>query len=211
MKGGSDQVSEPPFLIPQKWGFFISLLLGMAARLKLKVIYLEILKPHAMAYKISFLVFVLSVVFSQIHAQEFKITASNGSNFDEFGASVDVDGDYALVGAPLTGNFAESAYVFKRNGSTWIEEAIVHSSLSSSFDEFATQVAISGSFILIGAPGEDSKGDGSGSAFVFRRNGSNWSQETELTPSDGSLLDAFCTIAFLSLLPPYSHRIREGL
>jgi len=97
------------------------------------------------------------------------------------------------VGAPELGTFQGSAYVFKKNGVVWSEEAILTSSKASNFDDFGTQVAISGNYSLVGAPGEDTQGSGSGSAFVFRRNGSTWIEEAELTASDAAVLDALGT------------------
>jgi hypothetical protein len=54
-----------------------------------------------------------------------KLTASDGANFDQFGQSVCLSGDRALIGAPYNGS---SAYVFKfvddlifRNGFEFVD------------------------------------------------------------------------------------------
>ncbi|MCH7566943.1 MAG: choice-of-anchor D domain-containing protein, partial [Nitrospirae bacterium] len=57
---------------------------------------------------------------------EFKITASDGAVNDNFGSSVSISGDYAVVGAmgdDDNGTDAGSAYVFKRTGTSWAQEA----------------------------------------------------------------------------------------
>ena len=51
-----------------------------------------------------------------------KLTAADGAAGDQFGTSVSVSGDYAVVGAPEdddNGAGSGSAYVFVRSGSTW--------------------------------------------------------------------------------------------
>ena len=55
-------------------------------------------------------------------------------------------------------------------------------------DAFGCSVAISGSTAVVGAPGKNSK---RGAAYVFMRSGTAWSQQAELTASDGAAGDAF--------------------
>ena len=57
---------------------------------------------------------------------EVKLLASDGAAGDEFGDSVSISGDVALVGAPRNddkGTNSGSAYVFRWNGSSWVEES----------------------------------------------------------------------------------------
>ena len=59
-------------------------------------------------------------------SDEFKILASDGTYDDQFGNSVFISGDTAIVGALYDddrGNNSGSAYIFVRNGSTWTEQA----------------------------------------------------------------------------------------
>ncbi|NIQ88106.1 MAG: hypothetical protein GWN93_03075, partial [Deltaproteobacteria bacterium] len=58
-------------------------------------------------------------------------------------------------------------------------------------DYFGTSVSISGDVALVGADGNDDKGDDSGSAYVFRWNGSSWVEEQKLLASDGAAYDWF--------------------
>ncbi|MDZ4289223.1 MAG: FG-GAP repeat protein, partial [Prosthecobacter sp.] len=54
-------------------------------------------------------------------------------------------------------------------------------------DRFGTGVAVEGDTALIGVPGDDTAaGDNAGSAFVFLRTGSIWSQQARLTATDGT-------------------------
>ncbi len=55
-----------------------------------------------------------------------KLTASDAAAEDQFGLSVSLSGDRALVGAPTdddAGQDSGSAYVFEKQGSVWVETA----------------------------------------------------------------------------------------
>ena len=56
-------------------------------------------------------------------------------------------------------------------------------------DRFGSSVAISGDIAIVGSPGDDDLGDGSGSAYVF--NTTNGNQAFKLLPSHGRIGDGF--------------------
>jgi hypothetical protein len=58
-------------------------------------------------------------------------------------------------------------------------------------DFFGTSVSISGDFALVGALQDDDKGLDSGSAYMFQRNGSDWTFLSKLNASDGMSNDLF--------------------
>jgi hypothetical protein len=58
-------------------------------------------------------------------------------------------------------------------------------------DFFGTNVALSGDTAIVTANNDDPNGDRSGSAYVFRREGDRWTQETKLIPNDGDPRDWF--------------------
>lgn len=125
-----------------------------------------------------------------VWVQEQKLTASDADNADYFGYSVAIDGDLLVVGA-YRDEDGGSAYVFRREGTTWIEEDKLVASDHESGDEFGTSVSISGELIVVGAPKEDEAQSNSGSAYVFRREGATWVQETKLHADDAYTGDAF--------------------
>jgi len=132
--------------------------------------------------------------FSENWPEQDKITASDGAAGDYFGYSVSIDGDYALIGAYYDGDngpTSGSAYVFKRSGATWTEEAKLTASDGAVGDCFGISVSIDGDYALIGAYGNDDNGDYSGSAYVFKRSGTTWTEEAKLTASDGAADDYF--------------------
>ena len=126
--------------------------------------------------------------------QEQKLLASDGVSGDWFGGAVSIDGNVALVGAQGnddTDYNSGSAYVFRWNGSNWVEEQELLPSDGAAFDFCGESVSVDGNVALVGAVEDDDKGDDSGSAYVFRWNGSNWVQEQKLLPSDGAADDYF--------------------
>jgi len=123
-------------------------------------------------------------------------TASDGAAGDQFGFSVAISGDYALVGSPrndVGANINQGAvYVFVRSGSTWTQQTKLTVFGGSAGDQFGFSVAISGNSLLIGSPYDDVGSNiDQGSAYVFVRSGSVWSQLPVLTASDGAGNDAF--------------------
>ena len=86
---------------------------------------------------------------------------------DDFGSSVSLEGDRALVGADATNDHAGSAHMFERNGATWTEGAKFTASDGAQLDRFGASVSTSGGMALVGAPGDDDNGSSSGSAYVF--------------------------------------------
>jgi len=103
----------------------------------------------------------------------------------EFGASVALSGDTALVGAPdETGEETRSgvAYVFERETSgDWIEVARLQASDVQRNAAFGSAVSVSGDLAVVGAPLY--KDDGVlGAAYVFRRDVSGaWGEVAKLS------------------------------
>ena len=127
---------------------------------------------------------------------DLKLLPADGLSGDLFGHSVSIFGDYLIVGANGdddndNGDASGSAYIFKRNDTTWTEEAKLLASDGAIFDSFGYSVSIFGDYVLVGAKGHDEKGNNSGSVYVFKRSGTSWTEKTELLASDGTLFDAF--------------------
>lgn len=117
---------------------------------------------------------------------------------DYFGWSVAIDGDTAVIGAygdDDNGNLAGAAYVFRYNGSNWVQEQKLLASDGTEKDGFGKSVAISGDTILIGAPGTGVQYKVVvTAAYVFRYDGSSWVEEEKF--SDGAAGSGFgCSVA----------------
>jgi hypothetical protein len=136
-----------------------------------------------------------------IWTQQTKLIASDGATGDFFGQSVFISGDTALIGAPLDDNIgvvSGSTYVFTRTGTTWSQQAKLLALNGTTYACFGISVSLSGSTALIGASQDNDNGTMSGTAYVFTRNGTTWSQQAKLIASDGAFNDRFGQSVFLS-------------
>ena len=134
----------------------------------------------------------------ELWSQQAKIQASDAATSDSFGKSVSIssDGNTALVGAyghDTGGADAGSAYIFTRSGSTWSQQAKIQASDAAASDLFGISVSISsaGNTALVGAYGQDTGGSNAGSAYIFTRSGSTWSQQAKIQASDAEASDSF--------------------
>ena len=114
-----------------------------------------------------------------------KLLASDGANFDVFGTSVAISGDTVVVGAPFDTGYGWG-YVFVRAGTTWTQQQKLI--VGGVVDRFlGRSVAVSGDTALLGAPSDDTAaGAQAGSAYVFVRAGTTWTQQQKLVASDGA-------------------------
>jgi hypothetical protein len=129
-------------------------------------------------------------------SQLAKLTAADGAKGDVFGISVALDGDTALIGADLDDDKGEnsgSAYVYTRSKGTWSQQAKLTAADAGNVDIFGVRVAISGDTALIAARRDDDDVNGadSGSAYVFIRSGTSWTQQAKLTANDAEAGDLF--------------------
>lgn len=122
-----------------------------------------------------------------------KLTASDGAPYDIFGSAVDIEGDYLFVGAHVDDDHKGSVYIFKYNGSQWIQDIKIIAPDRDAYEWqcFGGEVEAQGNRVLIGAYYNDDNGYASGAVYVYERNGSLWSQKTKLMASDGCWWDLF--------------------
>jgi len=131
--------------------------------------------------------------------QQQKLHAPDGTDYDEFGGAVAIssDGNTAIIGAlgDDTGSIQNhgAAYVFTRSGTSWsIQQKLTSVQLVS--EHFGGAVAISndGNTIAVGVLGRDVYTNSRpGSAYVFTRSGTTWTQQQQLTAADGANDDNF--------------------
>ncbi|HEY6802349.1 MAG TPA: Calx-beta domain-containing protein [Pyrinomonadaceae bacterium] len=135
-----------------------------------------------------FLVLVIPVTAATF-TQRQKITSEPRAVGAQFGNAVAIDGDTMVVGARFDGTTASqagAAFVFVLNGGTWIQQAKLLANDGAVADKFGYSVAISGNTIVVGAFNDDSPLSNAGSAYVFVRSGTTWTQQQKLTASDAA-------------------------
>jgi hypothetical protein len=150
-------------------------------------------------------------------SQQAYIKASNAEAGDQFGYSVDIDGDTLVVGAigeasnatGVGGNQAANvstgagaAYVFVRSGSTWTQQEYIKATNTGSDDKFGSNIAISGDTLAVSAIAEDGSGTGidpannnsasnSGAVYIYVRSGSTWTVQATIKAHNTGSSDSF--------------------
>ena len=122
--------------------------------------------------------------------QLFKLLPDDGAAFDEFGVSVAISGEVAIVGARFddaNGSFSGSAYLFDTTTGRQIAKLLPNDGAGS--DLFGMSVAISESIAIVGALLDDDNGFDSGSAYLFDT--TTGRQVAKLLPNDGTAFDWF--------------------
>ena len=128
--------------------------------------------------------------------QQAKIQASDGRSMDYFGWSIAIsgDGNTAIVGA----FGANSAYIFtwSETSSSWSEQE----KIQAASDQFGRSVSISddGNTAIVGAPYDDTGVTNAGSAYIFTRSGTTWTQQQKIQASDKQVDDYFGTSVSIS-------------
>ena len=115
-----------------------------------------------------------------------KLTAPDGGTAnEEFGYSVDIDGDTVVVGtSPATANAEGKLYVFVKPATGWAGSNMPTATLTATgitaSDGFGESVAISGDTIVVGAQAQDYTDDQSntltdaGAAYVYTKPATGW-------------------------------------
>lgn len=114
--------------------------------------------------------------------------AASDPQANQFGASVAIDGDYAVISAQTADSWKGAAYVFHRNDhstpddlsdDTWDQMTKLTAFNGHNGDQFGYAVDIRGDWIAVGAPYDDLDGrEDKGSIYVFKRVGTTWSLQT---------------------------------
>ncbi|MFK7819579.1 MAG: aryl-sulfate sulfotransferase [Planctomycetaceae bacterium] len=136
----------------------------------------------------------------------------NAARNDQFGFSVDVEGNNMIAGAPNVKAIVETpegpveweqsgrVYVYRREGEQWdLQQQVDAPDVGNNFgagDQFGRSVAIYDSLAVVGAHAEEEfeSSHSSGAAYVLRRNAGgkdNWGVARKLTASDPAIRDQF--------------------
>ncbi|MDY7107726.1 MAG: hypothetical protein SYC29_03730 [Planctomycetota bacterium] len=124
---------------------------------------------------------------------------SDGNRPEWFGASVGVGNDLVVIGAPAIagretiGRREETGavHVFRCEDAQWVEEARLVPAECTGGENVGCALAVAGDVLVAGADAAAGEAANSGSAYVFRFDGSTWTEEAELTAPDGEAGDRF--------------------
>ena len=108
--------------------------------------------------------------------QQCKLTAEDADSSDNFGCSVSINGDYAIIGAQNdeeNGPDSGSAYVFKKSDtpgdSNWYQQYKILAEDGGGNENFGCSVSLDGDYTVIGAGNDDENGPGAGAAYIFKK------------------------------------------
>jgi FG-GAP repeat len=128
--------------------------------------------------------------------QGVQIAANDAGFNDHYGRALDVSGNTAVTSSRYDDHsglaFAGSAYVLVQSGSGWSEQAKLIAGDPEFQDLFGHSVAISGDTVIVGSRNDDHPGlVDAGSAYIFVRSGTIWTQQAKLIASDAAEFDHF--------------------
>ena len=136
--------------------------------------------------------------------QQSKLLPSVSETYDYFGYSVAISGDTVVVGARGDRgpdgiiSYAGAVYIYTRSGTTWTQQARIQPSEVEQSDYFGSSVRIDGDTVVVGAWGEDTGADAAGSAYIYTRSGTTWTQQAKIQASDKQAGDNFGTAVAIS-------------
>ena len=115
--------------------------------------------------------------------EQAELTGLDSMPEDRFGFSIALRGDRMIIGAPDNSEAASGAgavYIFERSDGAWNQVAKVVPSDAAPLDDFGSTLSVNGDRILVGSPDADRRG--TGSAYVFIKNGEAWEEEAIFVP-----------------------------
>ena len=121
--------------------------------------------------------------------------------FAQLGFDVGLAGDTALVGARThsgAGPAAGAVVAFELQGGVWIQTQTLYAADADSGDSFGHAVDVEGDVALLSAIKDDDPHDGSGTVYLFEREGGTWLQTRKLSASDGQANDQYGQAVALS-------------
>lgn len=101
---------------------------------------------------------------------------------DLYGWSVDVDGNTAVVGAPL----ADKVYVYQLQDGVWRQSSLLSNSDGERGNQFGFAVAVNDNYIAVGAPQTNSAGNNAGAVHLFEGRGVDWQEKMLFVPEEFS-------------------------
>jgi hypothetical protein len=138
-----------------------------------------------------------------------------GKQYEYLGEAVALQGNFAVVGrhrATINGNSMQGeAEVFEHNGTTWVYKQTLSDPSGLASDQFGSSVAISATYMAIGAPNAKINGmSNRGAVYIYKYFGGSWVFYQKITDATGAADDYFgntvsITESFLAVGVPADH------
>lgn len=114
-----------------------------------------------------------SATFTQrlVAGKDNGVSSHDASVSEAFGASIDIDGAWMIVGAPQDFIYnTGAAFLYYYDGVHWAQSNVISPAALENSDGFGSQVAIDGNAIAISAPNR-ANAQGSGTVYLYQING----------------------------------------
>lgn len=147
---------------------------------------------------------------TQPATEDAKLVPGDLAAEDLFGSAVAIDAETIVIGAPRqdsAGTDAGAAYVYERQGTSWVNTAKLVASDASAESRFGNSVAISNGTIVVGASWTKNK---SGAVYVFEQVGGVWSEVQILGQSFAKNGDEFGRSVAITKQYSHAHFIIAG-
>ena len=108
------------------------------------------------------------------------------SQKEGFGSDINTSENQVIIGAPfyeINGERSGAAYIFQNQGASWVQVARLTPNDPESFSFWGQKVSLYQNWALVGAPFKDEGGFDRGSAYVFIKSPSGWTQFVKFTPT----------------------------
>ncbi len=118
---------------------------------------------------------------------EQKLVQPDAFAVEQFGRSVSLQGNMAVVGANSHDNNQGAAYVYRFTGGSWVFQQDFMPADAMTGDQFTFGLGAARNIIVGGSPFKSNTFTSDGAAYVYRWNGSTWTETlkvTEPTPGD---------------------------
>ena len=153
--------------------------------------------------------------------EEARLTATDSIIDQCFGCAIAAYGNYILIGASgeeENGSHSGAAYIFKNEGNNWVKQVRLTPSDSAEYQSFGGYVSLYQDYALISAAGDNIDGQiTSGSVYIFKRNGGQWTEAAKLIPSDpthsakfGNRVSVYEDYIFIGAPHAYHDNIKTG-
>jgi len=119
-------------------------------------------------------------------AQQARLEASDGINFEDFGSALATENQLVVVGAPGQDFGTGAVYVFERD-MDWMQVQKILAPDGARTDKFGQELALEGDTLAIAAPSKKRPGDEllqAGAVYIYTQSGGTWELQQTLVPDD---------------------------
>ncbi|MFV2015332.1 MAG: hypothetical protein ACC656_07890, partial [Candidatus Heimdallarchaeota archaeon] len=141
-------------------------------------------------------IFVSAPVINEVYVYQLNIsweltqtiTSPSTDLNQQFGASLHVENDILVIGAPNSNSGLGEVFVYQFDGTQWNYLTDLSKNDASEDNDFGTSVFVYDPFIFVGATGDSADtNNGSGSVYVFRQDTlTSWSEASKIKPDDSN-------------------------